>query len=130
MKRVLIAPLLAIALSLGGCSTFTSVVGEEKSATVRTYAEYVFESFRSAWIPALRVYRMELPLCAPGTPAPCWEPKVYAKLHTATAVAVACMEASTGPGVPLSEIQKCVATVEAAKAIFIQENVAPTEAGQ
>jgi len=130
MKRIAILSTLVLALSLGGCSTFTSMVGEDKASTVRSYAEYVFEGFRSAWIPALRVYRTELPMCDGNTPAPCWEPKVYAKLHNATGVAVACMTASTAPGIPLAAIQKCVATVEAAKALFIQEKVSPAEAGQ
>lgn len=123
------AAIVATGLALAGCETIAPFVGQGTQETVRDKAEYVFEGFRTVWIPALGVYRNELPMCGQA-PAPCWEPKVYAKLHAATDVATRCMEASTAPGLPLGEIQACIATVEAAKAVYMQNGVAPKEAGQ
>jgi len=121
--------IVALAVSMTACSTFEKAIGEDKAAPVRTYAEYVFEGFRSGWVPALKSYRTELPQCSAVVKAPCWSEGSYAKLHAVTAAALSCMTASTAPGVPLVELQLCITKVEGAKTVFLQEGVKPEEAG-
>ncbi len=123
------ALVIGLSLSLSACSTFTAVVGEDASATTRTYAEYVFRGFRDGWIPILAGYRA-LPKCGSPAHAPCYEPDVYAKLYVATDAATACMEASTAPGVPLDELTSCMTKVNDAKTIFTQSGLAPKEVTQ
>lgn len=116
---------VAIALLwLGGCALLQPVVPASIEEKVRIGAEYVFEGFRTAWIPALAAYR-SYPRCGPSISQPCWEPKIYKRLYDATDIATACMVASSAPDVPIAEIQLCVAKVEGAKAAFIQQGLIP-----
>lgn len=111
-------------LWLGGCALLQPIIPNSAEEKVRIGAEYVFEGFRTAWIPALAAYR-SYPRCAPSISQPCWEPTIYKRLYDATDVATACMVASSAPGVPIAEIQLCVAKVEGAKTVFIQQGLIP-----
>jgi hypothetical protein len=110
-------------VALSGCALFTPVLGDTASDKTRTYAEYVFQGFRTGWIPALKAYRA-LPECTTA-PAPCYDEPVYKKLYVVTDAATQCMVASTAPGVLLQDLTACLGKVNDAKIAFTQSNIAP-----
>jgi hypothetical protein len=130
MKRITYGSLAAglaiviLGVSLSACALIQPLVGETASEQTRTYAEYVFEGFKRVWIPALAAYRNR-DKCGPGVKAPCYEERLYKPMHVATDAATACMVASTAPGIPLYELETCLAKVNEAKLTFTQNGLTP-----
>lgn len=126
MKTILnVCAAMLVAIGLTACALLQPALPNSVEEKVRIGAEYVFEGFRTAWIPVLSAYRTTLPKCGAAVPQPCWEPSVYKRLYHATDIATACMVASSKPGVPIAEIQLCVSKVEGAKTVFIKEGFIP-----